>query len=53
MNAVCVDYEAIETDNTVDVNKGKQITLSTAIEVPVNTIHQFPSAAKPFDKILN
>ena len=53
MNAVCVDYEAIETDNTVDVNKGKQITLSTAIEVPVNTIHQSPSAAKPFDKILN
>lgn len=52
MNAVCVDYETIYADNTVDVNKRQQITLSTTIEVAVDTIDHTKPPTVPFDKVL-
>lgn len=53
MNAVCVDNEAVNANNTIDVYERQQITLSTAIEISVDTIHQAGYPPIPFNKILN
>lgn len=38
MDAVCVDNKAVDANDTIDINKRQQITLSTAIEISVDTI---------------